>query len=499
MRAALGALLLAFSASAFSVTSFTVSASEVLDQTPPVLHLPADITAKTGTLPFSAYVSFHVTAEDAVDPNPKVSCMPGPGFFPVGTTTVGCSAVDFSNNSAYGEFRITVIETPPPIIQIPPDMTVPATSPDGAIVKYTAKNVTCYPSSGSLFPIGTTEVDCTMGDMGGFFHVTVLPFDQHAYLILPDDITVTATVESGAPVTFTASASNGAAVTCAPPSGSLFPIGTTTVNCSAGTLTGSFHVTVTPFNDNAHLILPDDVTVAATGPGGAVVTFTASASNGAPVTCTPSSGSLFPAGTTTVNCTAGTLSGTFHVTVTPFIAPLPDITAEAASASGAYVHYDVSGCSPASDSLFPLGSTLVSCTAGTFHVIVVDTTPPVIVNISVDPSVLRPPDHKMQEVTVTVNAMDTVSSPVMSRIVNVTANETIDDDWQITGPLTASLRAERSGENNERIYTLEIECTDAAGNIATGTVQVRVPHDNGNNDGSVIPSAPRGRRPGPRG
>jgi predicted extracellular nuclease len=72
--------------------------------------------------------------------------------------------------------------------------------------------------------------------------------------------------------------------------------------------------------------VPADITRVAEGPGGAVVTFTLPTAedntDGAlPVTCIPASGSLFPIGTTQVTCTATDASGnsttaTFNVTVT---------------------------------------------------------------------------------------------------------------------------------------------------------------------------------------
>jgi parallel beta-helix repeat protein len=59
--------------------------------------------------------------------------------------------------------------------------------------------------------------------------------------------------------------------------------------------------------------VPDDLTVDATGPGGATVTFAASALDivDGPITptCAPSSGSLFPIGVTTVTCSATDRSG----------------------------------------------------------------------------------------------------------------------------------------------------------------------------------------------
>ena len=79
---------------------------------------------------------------------------------------------------------------------------------------------------------------------------------------------------------------------------------------------------------------PPDVTVAATGPSGAVVTFTVPTATdnldgSVPVTCVPGSGSTFPVGTTTVDCTATDAAGNvgrvqFRVTVTSSApAPLP--------------------------------------------------------------------------------------------------------------------------------------------------------------------------------
>lgn len=68
------------------------------------------------------------------------------------------------------------------------------------------------------------------------------------------------------------------------------------------------------------LTLPRDVTVDATGPDGAAVTYAVSGSAGATVTCAPDSGTTFPIGTTTVQCTAvdghgATAAGSFDVTV----------------------------------------------------------------------------------------------------------------------------------------------------------------------------------------
>jgi phage baseplate assembly protein gpV len=59
-----------------------------------------------------------------------------------------------------------------------------------------------------------------------------------------------------------------------------------------------------------------DINVTATSGDGAVVTYSPTATAwgvDTPVSCTPASGSLFPAGNTTVTCAAGATTGTFQV------------------------------------------------------------------------------------------------------------------------------------------------------------------------------------------
>jgi hypothetical protein len=123
-------------------------------------------------------------------------------------------------------------------------------------------------------------------------------------------------------------------------------------------------------------------------------------------------------------------------------------------------------------------------------VTVVDTTPPTITSVSVTPDVLWPPNRKMKTVTVTVDATDVCGSTTC-RIVEITSSPTAPakgkkkkgPDWAIKGDLTASLRAERSGQDRDgRTYTLTIECRDESGNASTSHVTVLVPHDQGKKD-----------------
>jgi hypothetical protein len=396
--------------------------------TAPVLTVPNDITVEAASASGAA-VTFSATATD----NATVTCSPASGAtFPLGTTTVACSASTAGGTSS-DTFHVTVVDTTGPVLTLPGTINTGATSGAGAVVTFAATAtdlvdgstpVFCNPPSGSTFPIGTTVVQCGSGDSrlntaSGSFLVIVSADVTPPVLTLPSNITAEATSASGAVVTYTASANDNVdgpvAVTCSPASGSTFPIGTTTVQCSAtdahgNTANGSFTVTVRDTTPPA-LALPANITAEATSASGAVVTYTASANDGVDgpvaVTCSPASGSTFPIGTTTVQCSASdahsnAANGSFTVTVrdtTPPALALPvNITTEATSASGATATYTASAtdlvdgvvpvlCDHASGSTFPVGTTTVQCHAtdahsntasGSFLVTVRDTTPPTL-------------------------------------------------------------------------------------------------------------------------
>jgi hypothetical protein len=86
------------------------------EATPPVLHLPADITAEA-TSPAGAIVNFSATATDARDTNVVVICAPPSGSqFVLGATTVNCSATNSRNKTAEGSFSVTVVDTTAPVV-----------------------------------------------------------------------------------------------------------------------------------------------------------------------------------------------------------------------------------------------------------------------------------------------------------------------------------------------------------------------------------------------
>ncbi|MGH9410607.1 MAG: hypothetical protein ACRD1V_14265 [Vicinamibacterales bacterium] len=103
-----------------------------------------------------------------------------------------------------------------------------------------------------------------------------------------------------------------------------------------------------------------------------------------------------------------------------------------------------------------------------------DTTPPVISKLSVSPSNIWPPDHKLVPVTVSVTATDNVdAAPVcgLSGISSKGPGPTA-GDWVITGPLSAKVRADGG-----RVYTLTATCADSAGNRSSASVTLQVAHD----------------------
>lgn len=188
-----------------------------------------------------------------------------------------------AETASLSPFAVATLNTPP-TLTLPADITAEAASAAGSVVAFTATAndaedgvlaATCTPGSGAVFPLGTTTVTCGATDangasVSGTFAVTVIDTTPPA-ITTPGAITQTASTTSGAVVTFAVTANDlvSGAVTpaCAPASGTLFPVGTTTVTCSAQDAAGNgataaFAVTVLPPNDGTQAptltgILPD--------------------------------------------------------------------------------------------------------------------------------------------------------------------------------------------------------------------------------------------------
>ena len=115
-------------------------------------------------------------------------------------------------------------------------------------------------------------------------------------------------------------------------------------------------------------------------------------------------------------------------------------------------------------------------------VTVEDTTDPVITEVTTNPKTLWPPNHKLRDVTVNVEAEDACGE-VTTKILSVTSNEEGEGDWVIVDDDTVKLRAERLGKGSGRVYTITVEATDESGNTTTETTEVTVAKSQGRGRG----------------
>ena len=282
------ALALTVSDGQESATSTTLAT--VRDTVAPAITVPANTTIEATSAAGAAH-TYVASATDVVDGAVATTCAPASGStFPFGATTVTCMATDSHANHATKTFTVTVTDTTAPVITVPANATVEATGSTGATFTYTASATdtldgpitpTCAPASGSPFSFGATTVTCTANDSHAnvatkTFAVTVTDTTAPV-LTVPANATVEATAPTGAPLTFTVSATDAldgsVTPTCAPASGSIFRFGATTVTCTAADshgniVTRAFTVTVT--DTTAPLLtVPPNATVEATGPAGA--------------------------------------------------------------------------------------------------------------------------------------------------------------------------------------------------------------------------------------
>ncbi|MDS4040803.1 MAG: S8 family serine peptidase [Candidatus Competibacter sp.] len=155
------------------IGAFEKEAISPLDRSP-VLSLPASPPTAEATGPHGATVTYSATATDDLDPNPVVTCAPASGsLFALGNTVVNCIATDSAGHSSQGRFTVAVVDTTPPTLVLPPNLTVEGDTAGGANVTVpavtasdlvdAAPTVACNPASG-FFPLGDTPVHCTATD-----------------------------------------------------------------------------------------------------------------------------------------------------------------------------------------------------------------------------------------------------------------------------------------------------------------------------------------------
>lgn len=168
---------------------------------------------------------------------------------------------------------------------------------------------------------------------------------------------------------------------------------------------------------------------------------------------------------------------------------------------------DTITCSASPPGPYPLGPTEVTLTCTdsfgassqcTGDVTVVDVTPPVVVATAGTIASLWPPNHQYQAFTVgdcvleiddNCAVLDPADATLVQRITSdegelATGSGNTCDDAVIDDPPTSySVRSERIGNGNGRVYHVEHVVSDPSGNHTSASCEIDVPHDQGN--GSV--------------
>jgi hypothetical protein len=346
------------STGAFPVVATVGNGSVHVTNTPPTIADLPDITA-SATSAAGRVVNFTSTGSDAEDGALTPVCTAASGTFPIGATNVSCTVTDVVGATATDSFTITITNNAP-TFTAPVNISLAATSAAGRAVSFTATgsdiedgtlHADCEARSGETFPLGTTNIACTVTDVAGAtasgsFSITITN-NAPTILDLPN-LSGEATSAAGRAFTFTSTGNDledGALTPVCSATSGTFPIGTTTVSCTVTDVAGataSDAFTITVNDTTAPAVTVSSITVEQTSPAGAIGTYAFSATDivdGALTpSCLPASGSTFPRGATTVTCTTtdahgntGTASAT--VTVQDTIKPVVTYTGNAGTYS----------------------------------------------------------------------------------------------------------------------------------------------------------------------
>ena len=445
---------------------------------------------------------------------------------------------DNNGGSAVATVTVDVVDTAPPEIGTNPNLLLEATGSDGATAIYDLPiasdavgiaSVTCVAPSGSVFPLGASDVICTATDLSGLssestFTVTVEDTIVPA-VVAPLSITVEAegvltSATTAAIAAFLTSATaadvvdgdlTGAVNHNAPAD---FGLGATLITFSATDAagnTGATGATVTVEDTTLPAVVaPLSIAVEAEGvltsaTTAAIAAFLTSAT-AADVVDGDLTGAVnhnapadFGLGATLVTFSATDAAGntgaadatvTVVDTTPPDVDALPNVAVDADSPDGTVVNFVlpaandivdpavVAACVPASGSLFSLGETTVTCSAtdasgntgeSNFTVTIIDPTPPVVI-VSVSPENLWPPNGDMVPITVTGSAVDSDSG------VDQVTYEVIDEYGLLDQPSTLVLL---DGNGNFVPFTVFLEASRRGNDQDGRTYIIRVTAESG--------------------
>ena len=508
---------------------------EVVDTTAPMVTAPAGRTLEA-TGPQTPVDPGQATATDAVGVVAIRS--DAAATMPLDDTVVTWYAVDAAGNEGQATQRITIIDTTPPAITLPPDVVAYEATARQSPVAIGAANaidlvdgsVAVTSDAPAVYPVGTTTVTWTSTDARGNTSMakqSVEVVDTTAPTVTPPAVVVAWEATAPlSPVTIGQAMATDlvGVVGLANDAPSVYPVGTTTVTWTATDSAGNAGTatqTVEVVDTTAPVVTsPGDRVVEATGKETPYDQGTAMATDVVGVVSLVSDApQSYRMGPTVVTWTATDLAGNVGQvaqtvqlvdTTAPVVTPPDSILG--VEATGPLTLVDV-GLGHAFDlvslavavrhdgpATFPVGRTTVAWTAvdsvgNVGHALqtvqVIDTTPPVI-NLPLDTADLWPVNHKLQRVSGPITAIDLVDpAPVLA--VAVASNQLINGpgdgstvpDWQIdtdaAGDVTGvQLRAERDGSDKAgRTYTVTVTVTDQYDNTAIVSGEVFVPHSKG--------------------
>ena len=268
--------------------TFSVTIS---DNQLPTLTLPGNKTVQS-PLGANVNVTYSVSGSDGgLSLTP--SCSPASGSsFALGTTHVNCSVTDLASNTKTGSFDVIVVDTTAPTVSISGGPTGTVGSGDASF-SFSANegSTACAIDGGGFSACSSSASYSGLGDGAHTFQVKATDASNNSNTAsrswtvdltpptfsAPSGMTVEANGPDGAIVTYSVTAAdNGvpllpSAVNCSPASATKFPIGTTTVTCTAAdtfgnTGTASFGVQVR--DSTPPRIIAGDITVTATSPAG---------------------------------------------------------------------------------------------------------------------------------------------------------------------------------------------------------------------------------------
>jgi sugar lactone lactonase YvrE/4-hydroxy-3-methylbut-2-enyl diphosphate reductase IspH len=457
---------------------------EIIDTTAPTITPPDDVVFEAVS-PLGNEVS--IGQATAVDIQPVTITNDAPSTFPLGETIITWTATDTEGNWSTISQKITIVDTTPPTLVLPPDVTSEASSSDHNIVSIgeaSAQDVIGISSiinnSPPDFPFGKSIVTWTAADTSGnsiSANQTITIVDTIAPdLKAPQDVIAEATDPTSnlVPIgdsTVSDIISIGSVTNDAPDA---FPIGLTTVTWTAtdtsGNTASSTQSVIVQDTTNPIITAPQDIITEATNPSNNTIFIgEASAIDTIGISSiTNDAPTIFPMGETIVTWTAIDNYGNFASaiqkisvidTTAPTITPPDDVVFEAVSPTENIVSIGMANAIDLIDpnlvitndapSTFPLGETIVTWIATDVAGNTVTTTQKISVVDTTNPTIVGPDDIEAEATSATENTL-TLGQATAADFVGI---KTITNDAPSTFPLGETIVTWTAIDTSDHVAT----------------------------------------------